>query len=129
MQYHYAKVGFGISEYRTSRTAEIPVGLIIMQSPPPHYDWIANEDGTYSEVPKSTDEILLDQAKNEHSWVISELDNTQIELMYHWTGDTSRARATEQEWKDYAITLRNYTTTDEDGNPVIVGEERPIAPV
>lgn len=64
-------------------------------------------------------------ASGEHNWVKSELDAVTIELMYHWTGD-HRASHTEQAWKDYAIALRDYTSTDDDGNPVIVGESRPI---
>lgn len=78
--------------------------------------------------PKSDDELLLEQAKTEHAWVISELNNIQVELMYHWTGDTSRAIATEQEWKDYAIALRNYTTTDNNGNPILNNSTRPESP-
>jgi len=62
--------------------------------------------------------------EGEHDWVKSELDAVTIELMYHWTGDR-RASHTEQAWKSYAIALRDYTSTDEDSNPVIVGESRP----
>ena len=58
MQYHYAKPGSGISEYRTNRKGECPDGLIKMISAPPHYDWVANDDGTYSEVSKSTGELF-----------------------------------------------------------------------
>lgn len=78
--------------------------------------------------PKSNEEISLEQAEIEHSWVASEFDIVQVELMYHWTGDLSRAVATEQEWKDYAIALRDYTTTDENGNLVVNGNIRPISP-
>ncbi|MGF1719449.1 hypothetical protein L4D20_05295 [Vibrio kyushuensis] len=50
MQKHYAKGDFGISEYRTNRKGYHPDGLIEMQGPPPHSEWIANEDGTYTEL-------------------------------------------------------------------------------
>lgn len=60
----------------------------------------------------------------EHAWVKSELNAVTIELMYHWTED-SRASSTEQVWKDYAVALRDYTSTDDDGNPIVVGESRP----
>lgn len=70
-------------------------------------------------------ELSAEKAKSEHYWVKSELDSTTIKLMYHWTGD-HRASNTEQAWKDYAIALRDYTSTDENGNPVVVGESRPI---
>jgi len=62
--------------------------------------------------------------ESEHNWVKSELDAATVELMYHWTGDP-RASHTEQAWKDYAIALRDYTSKDDDGNPVIVGNQRP----
>ncbi|XAG86253.1 hypothetical protein MRM63_13765 [bacterium 19MO03SA05] len=66
--------------------------------------------------------------QSEHAWVKSELDNVQVELMYHWTDD-ERASSTEEEWKQYARDLRNYTTTDENGNPQIrEGETRPLRP-
>ncbi len=66
--------------------------------------------------------------ESEHSWVKSELDNVQVELMYHWTDD-ERASSTEEAWKQYARDLRNYTTTDENGNPQIrEGETRPLRP-
>lgn len=70
------------------------------------------------------EEIDAEKAKSEHSWVKSELNAVSIELMYHWTDD-HRASHTEQAWKDYAIALRDYTSTDADGNPVVVGESRP----
>ncbi|EPB6723190.1 hypothetical protein K6U40_14750 [Vibrio fluvialis] len=69
------------------------------------------------------------QAINEHNWVKAELDNIQVELMYHWTGDIQRASATEDDWKQYAIALRDYTTTDSDGVVTVVGDTRPLRPV
>lgn len=74
----------------------------------------------------SDDELTLREARKAHEWVARELESVTIELMYHWTED-KRASATEQDWKDYAIALRNYTTTGEGGNPQIVTEkpERP----
>lgn len=66
--------------------------------------------------------------ESEHGWVKSELNNVQVELMYHWTDD-DRAAATLDDWKQYARDLRNYTTTDENGNPKIRdGETRPVRP-
>ncbi|MGT0149963.1 hypothetical protein ACT691_12155 [Vibrio metschnikovii] len=55
--------------------------------------------------------------ESEHAWVKTELDNVQVELMYHWTDD-ERASSTEEAWKQYARDLRNYTTTDENGTPI-----------
>lgn len=69
-------------------------------------------------------ELDAEKAKSEHAWVKSELNAASIKLMHHWTGD-NRASHTEQAWKDYAIALRDYTSTDDDGNPVIAGESRP----
>ncbi|EOX4332892.1 hypothetical protein ACPF3P_003748 [Vibrio cholerae] len=64
----------------------------------------------------------------EHHWVLSELANVQIELMYHWTDD-QRATSTLDEWKLYARQLRDYTTTDEQGTPSIRGDSRPVKPI
>lgn len=64
-------------------------------------------------------------AQIEHHWVISELANVQIELMFHWTDD-QRATSTLDAWKLYARQLRDYTTTDDNGIPIIVGSERPV---
>ncbi|WP_158144899.1 hypothetical protein [Vibrio metschnikovii] len=76
----------------------------------------------------SAAEIERQFIESEHSWVKSELDNVQVQLMYHWTGD-ERASSTEEAWKQYARDLRNYTTTDEHGNPQIrEGETRPPRP-
>ena len=58
MQYHYAKVGSGISEYRTNRINNCPDGLIKMKSPPPHYDWIASEEGLYLEILPTTEDLF-----------------------------------------------------------------------
>ncbi|EMG1418314.1 hypothetical protein V2053_000955 [Vibrio cholerae] len=67
-------------------------------------------------------------AQNEHRWVLSELANVQIELMYHWTDD-QRATSTLDAWKLYARQLRDYTTTNEQGTPSIRGESRPVKPI
>ncbi|MBO1366077.1 hypothetical protein [Vibrio cholerae] len=67
-------------------------------------------------------------AQIEHRWVLSELANVQIELMYHWTDD-QRATSTLDAWKLYARQLRDYTTTDEQGTPSIRGESRPVKPI
>lgn len=66
-------------------------------------------------------------AKIEHSWVKSELKAVDTELMYHWTGDITRQSYTEEDWKLYAIALRDYTTIV-DGIPVVNSESRPIPP-
>lgn len=67
-------------------------------------------------------------AQIEHHWVLFELANVQIELMYHWTDD-QRATSTLDAWKLYARQLRDYTTTDEQGTPSIRGESRPVKPI
>lgn len=67
-------------------------------------------------------------AEVEHAWVKSELENAQVELMYFWTNDTARQKSTEEKWKQYAIDLRNYTTTDSDGNISVSGQSRPQKP-
>ncbi|EOX4175933.1 hypothetical protein ACPF4G_000227 [Vibrio cholerae] len=67
-------------------------------------------------------------AQIEHYWVLAELANVQIELMYHWTDD-QRATSTLDAWKLYARQLRDYTTTDEQGTPSIRGESRPVKPI
>lgn len=67
-------------------------------------------------------------AQIEHHWVLSELANVQIELMYHWTDD-QRATSTLDAWTLYARQLRDYTTTNEQGAPSIRGESRPVKPI
>lgn len=76
----------------------------------------------------SAEEFERQFIESEHAWVKSELDNVQVELMYHWTDD-ERASSTEEAWKQYARDLRNYTTTDEDGVPSIRTDARPIKPI
>lgn len=79
-------------------------------------------------VPSSDELLEFQRVVNEHHWVQSELENVQIELMYHWTDD-ERAISTLERWKQYARDLRNYTTTDANGNPQIrEGETRPLRP-
>lgn len=68
-----------------------------------------------------------DYAKKEHLWVIAELMYVDTQLMYHWTGDITRQSYTEQDWKDYAIALRNYTTLV-DNIPVVNSDVRPTSP-
>lgn len=70
----------------------------------------------------------LELAQIEHYWVLTQLANVQVELMYHWTDD-QRATATLEAWKLYARQLRDYTTTDEQGTPSIRGESRPVKPI
>ncbi|SHF51490.1 hypothetical protein [Vibrio gazogenes] len=67
-------------------------------------------------------------AKSEYQWVQSELADVDIQLKYHTTGDSKRRQLTEKDWKTYAIALRDYTTTDDAGNPVLVGDVRPHRP-
>ncbi|EKN8282566.1 hypothetical protein PY199_002339 [Vibrio cholerae] len=89
-----------------------PVGDVVWDE----FDWVDRI--------KSQQEI----AQIEHRWVLSELTNVQIELMYHWTDD-QRATSTLDAWKLYARQLRDYTTTDEQGTPSIRGESRPVKPI
>lgn len=89
-------------------------------------EWVAENgwaDYAEPEYGKSDEEI----AQIEHSWVISELADVQVELMYHWTDDT-RSTSTLDSWKLYARQLRDYTTIDENGVPSVRGESRPIRP-
>ncbi|WP_233423266.1 hypothetical protein [Vibrio metoecus] len=90
-------------------------------------EWVAENgwaDYVEPEYGKSDEEI----AQIEHAWVISELGKIQIELMYHWTDD-KRSTHTLDAWNQYARELRDYTTTDEDGVPSVVGDERPVKPI
>lgn len=100
------------------------------------------ENGSFQQFPNHTDEPcttinivdFVDSSEivkfnnTEHNWVKSELANVELELMYHWTSD-DRAKSTEDEWKRYARDLRNYTTTDENDVPSVLGDERPSKPV
>lgn len=74
-------------------------------------------------------QLILQHAREEHVWVKSELDNVEVQLMLHWTSDP-RAKATVDAWSQYAQQLRNYTSTDDNGNPYIRdGETRPVSPL
>ncbi|HDZ9246582.1 hypothetical protein [Vibrio cholerae] len=81
-------------------------------------------DTNWADRVKSHEEI----AQIEHDWVLCELANVQVELMYHWTDDP-RSTSTLDAWKLYARQLRDYTTTDELGIPSIRGEFRPLKPL
>ncbi|WNJ97449.1 hypothetical protein RND59_19815 [Vibrio ruber] len=67
-------------------------------------------------------------AESEYQWVQKELADVDIQLKYHATGDTKRQQLTAEDWYGYAIALRDYTTTDDAGNPVLVGDTRPTRP-
>ncbi|KUI97264.1 hypothetical protein [Vibrio sp. MEBiC08052] len=67
-------------------------------------------------------------AESEYQWVQKELADVDIQLKYHATCDTKRQQLTAEDWYGYAIALRDYTTTDDAGNPVLVGNTRPIRP-
>lgn len=60
----------------------------------------------------------------EHGWVKSELKSVDLQLKLHWTADP-RAKHTVDAWSGYARALRDYTSTETDGNPIVVGESRP----
>ncbi|AMF92387.1 hypothetical protein AL536_02595 [Vibrio fluvialis] len=78
-------------------------------------------------VAPSPEEMDDQKTKAEHTWVQSELESVQIELMYHWTDD-ERASFTLEVWKQYTRDLRNYTTTDDSGIISVVGDTRPSRP-
>lgn len=82
-------------------------------------DVVWGETGWIERI-KSEQEIAM----IEHQWVISELERVSIQLMYHWTED-SRSTHTIDEWKAYARQLRDYTSTNDDGMPVVIGSTRP----
>ncbi|QMV16648.1 hypothetical protein [Vibrio spartinae] len=67
-------------------------------------------------------------AESEYQWVQSELADVDIQLKYHATGDIKRQQLTAEDWYVYAIALRDYTSTDDTGNPILVGDVRPNRP-
>lgn len=83
-------------------------------------DVVWGETGWIERI-KSEQEIAM----IEHQWVISELERVSIQLMYHWTED-SRSTHTIDEWKAYARQLRDYTSTNDAGVPVVIGISRPV---
>ncbi|WP_052708037.1 hypothetical protein [Salinivibrio sp. KP-1] len=86
-------------------------------------------NGLLDDPGSTQEERALQRAREEHAWVKSELDKVEVQLMYHWTSDP-RAKATVDQWSQYAQQLRNYTSTDDNGNPYIRdGETRPISPL
>lgn len=84
-----------------------------------------------AEAMSSPSEVELDtiHALTEHAWVKSELEEAQVELMYFWTEDIQRQKATEESWKAYIIALRDYTSCDDDGVITVTADSRPLKPV
>ncbi|ELE2163702.1 hypothetical protein RC856_000366 [Vibrio fluvialis] len=88
----------------------------------------SDDEGRPMLIDPPQSELDADFARSEHVWVKTELDNVvQVQLMYHWTDDP-RATFTEDSWKSYARALRDYTSLDESGNPVINKPDRPSLP-
>ncbi|HAS3380698.1 TPA: hypothetical protein I6122_003320 [Vibrio cholerae] len=97
-------------------------------------------DGSYQAYPNEThrldavisnckpDTSILDFAYNEHYWVSTELNYVDLQVKYHQSSDR-RAISTCELWYEYARQLRDYTSIDEHGFPVIVGASRPVRPV
>lgn len=99
------------------------------RNPPRGFVSEVKEDGSVFYSEKAFSEPSIEEKSLvEHYWVLSELADTQIALMYHWTDDP-RATSTLDAWKLYARQLRDYTTTDEQGIPSIRGESRPVKPI
>lgn len=63
------------------------------------------------DAPPTTQEQL---ARSEYQWAKSEIESITEQLEKH-ADNSSRAIATEQEWRDYREALREYATVDEDG--------------
>ncbi|OOE45131.1 hypothetical protein [Salinivibrio kushneri] len=110
-------------------------GKMILTSKPEKLDghldpvWQNGEWYHEPETEPTPEELAQQHAREENYWVKAELENVEVQLMLHWTSDP-RAKATADAWSQYAQQLRNYTSTDEDGNPYIRdGETRPISPL
>ncbi|EKO3395735.1 tail fiber assembly protein [Vibrio fluvialis] len=89
----------------------------------------SDDEGRPMLVDPPLSELDADFARSEHVWVKNELNNVvQVQLMYHWTDDP-RATFTEESWKGYARALRNYTSLDVSGCPIMKQAERPERPM
>lgn len=114
--------GFGWSPYILSKHDVVDYAVEAF------YKAVNGEWGEISPYEKTEELENFVDPYEEHAWVEDELNSVQVQLMYHWTDD-ERATETLEAWKQYARDLRNYTTTDEHGNPQIrEGETRPQRP-
>lgn len=75
------------------------------------------------DIPELTDSEL---AKIEYVWVKSEIESITEQLEKH-ADNSSRAIATEQEWRNYREELRKYATVDDDG-VYSLRTEKPVRP-
>lgn len=64
-------------------------------------------------------------AQTEHNWVIEQLELCDLQMKFHHTNDTKRATHTLEEWKVYAVSLRDYTTVSDDGTITVTSDTRP----
>lgn len=65
-------------------------------------------------------------AQIEYNWAKSEINSITEQLEKH-ADNSSRAIATEQEWRDYREALRDYATVDSDG-VYSLRTEKPVRP-
>lgn len=89
---------------------------------------LAMSEEMIESVLRQRDFDLYLAARKEHDWVKAEIDAAQVQIMYYWTGDEQRQTATEDEWKQYVIALREHTTVDTSGDVTVRNESRPQRP-
>lgn len=65
-------------------------------------------------------------ARSEYNWAKSEIESITEQLEKH-ADNSSRAIATEQEWRDYREALREHAAVDDDG-VYYLRTERPVRP-
>ncbi len=117
----YAKVGDSFM----SVGGECPEGFIVMQSPRPEgdntLDYTAQSDGTWA----ITQETM--NAKNapaENAWRDEQMPIARNNVTALQFGETG-IPGTEQQWKDYWLSLRKWTDTNPDFPD---STKRPVAP-
>lgn len=77
----------------------------------------------------SDEKLAARRSMQEHEWVITELLFVDLQIKYHQTNDHQRMISTLDEWFQYAVSLRNYTSLNADGIPEVLQHKRPIRPI
>lgn len=73
-------------------------------------------------TPKSQDQIDLEFAQSENSWVLEQMPIIERNINYHLDND-DRATSTEQIWRNYRASLRNYVKDN-----IVTMPSRPLPP-
>lgn len=78
------------------------------------------DSDTIESIQNQASYITQKEAAEAQAWAIEQLALADIAIHYHQDGD-SRATATEDEWRAYRVALRDYVSSDENGDLTVNG--------